>query len=416
MRDEARLRIMAARIIAQGRWPYVSTLLFSLRPVEILDNSLSTLAVDAKWRMYYSPKFALEHPPEVLATGLLHEVMHCIMRHSERFNDLNQEDHFHPYWNYVGDTSINAILDEAKIPWGDFEPVRYSSLTKYSVLPTDIAEGAFFKMKTAIEESQKKSPKNLECGSSSGGTGRNYEVPEKSTEHPGVREDQQDVIRDRVAHDILQHKHEKRRGDIPGGLLRWAQSILEPKISWKTALAGSMRRSLSYVLGRRDFVYTYPSRRQSAMQTGNGFEIILPSMRKPKPPAIAVIIDTSGSVTQEGLAEVIGEVDAIAKLNGIASGLFIFPCDAQVGEIQRVKSRSALMELRLTGGGGTDLRPAFDAVEKMRPTPRILIVATDGFTPWPESKPKGVDSVIILLSDSESMNTCPSWAVVHERI
>ena len=37
---------MAAKIIAQGRWPYLSTLIFSLRIVET--ENLETLAVDAR--------------------------------------------------------------------------------------------------------------------------------------------------------------------------------------------------------------------------------------------------------------------------------------------------------------------------------------------------------------------------------
>jgi hypothetical protein len=55
--EEARLRVMAAKIIAQARWPYLSTLIFSLRIVETPD--LPTLAVDAGWRMYYNPAFVL---------------------------------------------------------------------------------------------------------------------------------------------------------------------------------------------------------------------------------------------------------------------------------------------------------------------------------------------------------------------
>jgi hypothetical protein len=46
---DARLRIMAARIIAQNRWPYISTLLFSLKIVAT--DQIETMAVDDGWRM-----------------------------------------------------------------------------------------------------------------------------------------------------------------------------------------------------------------------------------------------------------------------------------------------------------------------------------------------------------------------------
>ena len=47
----AKLRIMAARILAQSRWPYVSTLLYSLKFVESDPREIPTMAVDTGWRL-----------------------------------------------------------------------------------------------------------------------------------------------------------------------------------------------------------------------------------------------------------------------------------------------------------------------------------------------------------------------------
>ena len=112
---EARLRIMAAKIVAQQRWPYLSTVIFSLKIVPSPD--LPTLAVDDGWRMYYNPSFVLEYTAEVLATMVLHEALHCINKHGERYQSLNQQPQSHNLWNLAGDANINQSIDDAKMPW-----------------------------------------------------------------------------------------------------------------------------------------------------------------------------------------------------------------------------------------------------------------------------------------------------------
>ena len=70
---------MAARIIAQSKWPYLATILYSLKLVD--SKNIQTLAVDDGWRMYFNPEFVLKHDAETLATMVLHEAMHCLLQH-----------------------------------------------------------------------------------------------------------------------------------------------------------------------------------------------------------------------------------------------------------------------------------------------------------------------------------------------
>ena len=407
--EEARLRIMAAKIIAQSRWPYLSTLIFSLRIVETED--LPTLAVDAGWRMYYNPTFVLQQIPEVLATMVLHEALHCVSKHSARFEALGREDTSHEIWNLSGDANINQMLDDAKMPWGEFDPVRYESLAKYGVKGGMTTELTFFTMVKYFEDNPSKNPDHSDCGGVTGGSARGYEIPKSDMDNPSIKNDQQDVIRDRVAQDVIKHAREKGVGSVPGELLRWANELLNPQIDWKRELAGMMRSSLATVLGRKDYTYARPSRRQSSMAIHDP-EFILPSMRKPAPPTIAIIIDTSGSVQDKEITEFLSEVDGIASANGIAQGITVIPCDAQVGEIQKIRSISGIADIKLSGGGGTDLRVGIAAAESLKPQPKIVIVLTDGYTPWPESIDSHIEKLIICCSVTESVANAPSYAAV----
>jgi predicted metal-dependent peptidase len=405
--EDARLRVMAARIVAQSRWPYLSTLLFNLKIVE--SHELPTLAVDEGWRMYYSPEFVMDQTPEALATMVLHEALHCVNQHGPRFRALTQPSERHVAWNSAGDVGINHVLDEAHMPWGDFEPLRFSHLSKFDVKPEMATEKIYFTIVDYINEHPDEFQSQSDCGSVVGGKARDYEIARSDSGNPAIKSDQQDVIRDQVAQEILNYARIKGIGSLPGFLLRWAEDLLEPKIDWRKAFAGAFRSSLATVLGRRDYVYTRPSRRQSAMRTGS-HEIILPSMRKPAPPAIAIVVDTSGSVSIDEIKMFLTEVDGIVKANGISSGVTVIPCDMEVGEIQKLRSRGAITTLRLHGGGGTDMGVGIAAAGLLRPTPKIIVVFTDGYTGWPDGLPKGVETMIVCLTASECLETTPSWA------
>lgn len=404
---DASLRIMAARVIAQQRWPYLSALLFTLRLVQVPHEQLQTMAVDRGWRLYYSPQFVLGETPEALATVLLHEAMHCLHQHAERFEALNQPSHLHVLWNIAGDAAINDTLDQARMPWPSVEPVRYLGLSPYGVLPGMTTEGAYFAL---VESAMSQVAAEVaDCGSVVGGLARVYELPSSSSKFPAVRVDQQAVIRDRVAHDILVRARD--HGDVPGGLSRWAEDLLQPRIDWREALASRLRRDLAMVSGRRDYVYTRPSRRQEAMRRA-GSTVVLPAMRQPAPPRVAVVIDTSGSISDSELREFAGELAGITRASGLSSGITVIPCDAQAYEPQRLRNRGDVEGLQLPGGGGTDMGAGLNACAALRPAPHIVVVFTDGYTPWPEEAPRGIDSVIVAISDGGRDADVPPWARV----
>lgn len=405
--EDARLRLMAARIVAQSRWPYVSTVLYNLKFVE--SGQVPTLAVDEGWRMYYAKEFVLQHEADPLATMLLHEVMHCVLRHGPRFRAINQPSELHPNWNMAGDLGINHVLDEERMNWGTFTPLRFQQFAKYQLTSEMSTEEIYFRIEAHLQKHPEDGTPVMDCGSVTGGAMRNYEIPKGDSDNSAVRSDQQDVMRDFVAQDILKYsKSESGRGTVPVALLRWAQDLLEPQVNWRQELAGAFRSSLATISGRRDYKYTRPSRRQAAMKVGTS-ELILPAMRKPVPPPIAIVVDTSGSISDEEVRDFLSEVDGIARTHGISSGIWIIPCDAQVGKIQRVKTRSDIANIELAGGGGTDLRIGIAAAQVIRPTPRILVVLTDGFTPWPDIEPSEFETSIVCLSNTGAQKEVPSW-------
>ena len=122
---------------------------------------------------------------------------------------------------------------------------------------------------------------------------------------------------------------------------------------------------------------------------------------------MAVVVDTSGSMGQPELDAAMAEIGGVIKAAGIGPhGLMVLACDADVGAVTRVRRAS---DVRLAGGGGTDMRVGIAAAEAARPLPDVVVVLTDGCTPWPDG-PTRARLVIAVIGDASAAQHTPEWA------
>lgn len=77
----------------------------------------------------------------------------------------------------------------------------------------------------------------------------------------------------------------------------------------------------------------------------------------------------------------------------------MFTCDAAVQTAQNVCRAE---DLKLVGGGGTDLRKGIRAAMAHVPSPDVTVVLTDGGTPWPKEEP-GCRIVAGIFASSRSL-------------
>lgn len=460
------LRLNAARVVASERQPYLSIALFSMVPV--LVEGLGTMASDDKWRLYYDPKTIMNWSVEELAGVLLHEVGHCIRGHSERFQSMiGEPKRYAKIFNIAGDSVINADLKDSNIPLPEgavyvdtlvaqgYDIARTMSAEQiYSIIKEKAEKeactcgGNSDNQKSETSENEDKSsenenksetekseksensdqnkeeqqgegsgepdpncpvhgtPKGWDCGSAADGIARDYEI-EGDKVDAGIDSDRADIIRQKVATDIANHS--KNRGDVPAGLERWAKEILDPTVDWRRELASIVRRSFAQVAGIRDYTYTRPSRRDSSIRS-MGQNIVLPAMRQPAPPKVSIVIDTSGSMSDNMLSWALSETQGVLRsLGSSGRSVKVISCDAKA-TIQRV---SKLGQVNLSGGGGTDMRVGIDAALKDRDKPDVVIVLTDGYTPWHDEPLKGT-TLIVGLTEEGAAKSVPDWArVVH---
>jgi predicted metal-dependent peptidase len=128
------------------------------------------------------------------------------------------------------------------------------------------------------------------------------------------------------------------------------------------------------------------------------------------------VCDTSGSMSGELLGRVLTEVEALLQRVGLrGTNVRVLSCDAQVHAVKRVSRAS---QIELLGGGGTDMGEGIAQALSLKPRPSVIVVLTDGFTPWPAGAPRGAKVIVGLLEGRPGAGlwmhipTPPSWAKV----
>lgn len=248
------------------------------------------------------------------------------------------------------------------------------------------------------DRAQTPAPGAGRCGSCATGQQEPWEEgPPGEGTSPGISRAEAELIRRDVARRIKEHV--QGRGNVPGHWARWAEEKLRPKVDWRRELAAAVRHAIADVAGANDYSYRRPSRRQG--QVGNG-RVVLPSLRRPVP-SVAVVVDTSGSIDDTMLSQALAEISGILKGLGQREGVHVLAVDSQVHTCQRVFRPE---QVKVAGGGGTDMGAGLYAASKLRPLPQVCVVITDGYTPWPDTAPRGMKVVIALTGDGET----PDWA------
>lgn len=395
--------LQAARVKCSQDRPYLASLLLRLTP--IASPGLKTMAVDKFARLYFDPEVNWTVPQ--MATVLYHECCHLLRDHAGRGDAMGITQDNAMAWNVVCDAEINDDIEAERNAQWPFPCVLPGTLNPpqknggmaeeyYATLPKQFKQSG--------GNTGEPKPGAGHCGGAAGNPGGYEEGPPpnsggKKDAAPGIGEAEMDAVKHKVASDIREHV--KQRGNVPGHLQEWAQHILEPVVDWTKVLRSAIRHAMADVAGMSNYSYQRPSRRQNAVP-----KVVLPSMRQPVP-KIAVVIDTSGSMSGDDLAAVLGEVNGVLRQCGQKEGVEAIVCDAEVHSVKKVFRAD---QITLAGRGGTDMRLGIEAALSRPVKPHAVIVLTDGYTPWPDQEPHGVKVIAALVGQNRiDPNSVPVW-------
>ncbi|AEV85926.1 hypothetical protein ACWT_4907 [Actinoplanes sp. SE50] len=384
-------KLYAARLFAVRARPYLASALFALTVVE--SPRTPTMAVDRFWRCYVSPAFVARTPLAELASVWVHEVSHLLRDHHGRGDRYARERDLRGpgerlRMNLAADCEINDDVygDGLPCPPGAVRPVDLR-LPPGLLMEDYLGQFRLGRHTDAYTW--------FDCGSGADGAEREWDLGPDGAH--GLTDQERDAVRFRVAQSIS-----GAPGNVPDGWRRWAQEAFHPPQPWRELLGAAVRAAAGARGAGEDYAYGKPARRAASLP-----RVILPALRR-SPPKVCVVIDTSGSVSDEELGTALLEVAAIGRAVGGRRGLVsVVACDAAAGVAHPLCRAEGIP---LIGGGGTDLREGFR--QALRTRPDVIVALTDGWTPWPSRQPP-CRTVIGLFRRREPLTQWPpEWARV----
>lgn len=382
---------------------YLSQPLYSLIAVE--NDQVSTMTCDQWWRIYINAVWLEQASVPEIGAELAHVTWHLLQDHAARAHDCDVDLSTVPAWTTATDVAVTHTLTPDRVC-----PDRLPTAAQEGLRSGRSAEEYFATLSRLAASGGsadgRKGGGELAapfegCGSGADGIHRNYDRS-PDADLGAIDAFEAHELRRIVA--IEFRGHLQHRGTDPGNDLRWIAQVLQPEIPWEPLLTSAARQAVGWAAGRGDYTYRRPSRRSSSASG-----VILPGQHR-SVPRVSIIIDTSASVDDKLLARALGEVDGVIGSLGIpGANITIYSVDAAVHTTQNLRHAN---DAQLVGAGGTDLRIGLAAVERQRPRPDIVIVFTDGDTPWPTSPPPGTTILIALLGRrGQALPSTPRWAV-----
>ena len=335
---------------------------------QVVDNAQPTAMTNGRLIKWNTDFVAKQTPAEVRFI-VLHEVLHCLLRHFNRLplNSLGNE---------AGDYEINLMLDGVvgiKRPDKALFDLRFKGMPCeeiYLILQKEQQaqppppprprppEGEDGQGRVPIEgegneptegegneptEGEGNEPTDSgECG---GFEAPDPEDPESTSPEKLDEEWREELVKSVIIQSSL------KRGDIPASAQREIDRINSVRVDWRTAMTEFVR---SLPSARND--WTRSARRHALAPT------IVPRRKRDEVGLVVYVRDTSGSVDDKLLAEFTGLISQACVNTG--GDAIVLDADADVQAEHRI-ARGDVIPNKGKGGGGTDFRPTFARVQEL---------------------------------------------------
>ena len=319
---------------------------------------------------------------------LCHELMHLLTVTIDRAERLGIPKNFSnddiesqakaELWNIATDYAINSLLVNNQEGY-TIKPIG-------KILPTALYNSKY-RDNTAEEIYEKLKSNNPSYIMSLSKSGFGFDLDK----HEDIDDD---MVKSNLAQKVLEVFGSKNNGTSNCSLDRFVSDVLKPApFDWKRALTKYIR---SWI--KENYTWNRPSRAGIA----NG--LILPSYSKSPRIHLAVAVDTSGSISNNELQEMINHVATILSVfdNFVVD---VWCCGSQVYEksfhTYTRQNKHTIKNFKIMSDGGNDMRKNFEFIKKhyKGDFPDVFICLTDGFDP----------------TDGDTETTCPCpvvWLIV----
>jgi len=357
--------------------PFFATLL--LRTEVTITDQVPLAATDGE-RMYFNPDFLAKMSIEDTMCVMCHEIGHDSLLHSLRLENRN-----HDLWNQACDHAINLMLIDQgftcpkAVPGGWLADVKYKGWSADKIYddlrrnPPPPQGGGAGGDDPAGGKPGGSSPGSGKPGDKPGQGGKRDWLHGDILPSPAKTESEAAAAQQKAKQRVASAANMARMaGKLSGDLERMVDELLETKVNWTDVL--------------RDFMLRVVKARESWNHRNRRFsKVYLPRRYEKQMGPIVFIPDTSGSMWGDDMEKICSEMAHCASQTN-PENITVLWADTKVqGEQVFTPDEFAYDKLVPKGGGGTDMRVPLKHAETL--DPQVVVLMTDGYTPWPDVEP-----------------------------
>ena len=370
-KQEIEDRLISARISMLLNCPFYGNLACRLEMKDATEWC-PTAATDGKY-FYYNRHFvdALKQGELVFLWG--HEVEHCVYDHFGRRGDRDPM-----LWNFANDYVVNSDLIEGNVG----ERIRLVEILhdyKYRGWMSEEVYDDLYKQ--AEEEGRvfEQSTLDVHIDMDTSDDDADGNGPEGNTEDDNdgskgpVRytAEEKKEIQQNFKNATIQAAKSAGAGNLPSGVKRLVDQMTNPQLSWRELLPQEIQSTF-----KSDYTMSTPSRK------GRDEGYYLPGMDRENTIDIAMAIDTSGSMTDPMLIDILTETKGIMdQYTDFKIHLFCFDTEVHNPQEFTEHNMDEFLDYEPAGGGGTDFDCCFDYMKEQGIQPKKFVMFTDGY-PW----------------------------------
>ena len=370
-------QLTRARISLLLQQPFWGTLATRLVLRDATDDDwCPTAATDGRY-FYYNRNFISKLNKQETVFLVAHEVEHCVYDHMDRRGSRKPKA-----WNAAADFVINLELHENNI--GKLPDPKTSGVTacfdqKYKGM---FAEEVYEKLMQDPNQSFPEFDVHLEPGDGKG---------------EPMSDEERRVLSDEIRAAVMQAAKSAGAGNTPAGVRRMLKDLTEPQMDWREILNMKIQSMI-----KNDFTWQRCSRKTQA------YGIYLPGTKEDVRVEAAVSIDTSGSMSQEMLRDLLSETKGIMQqFNDFKLRVWCF--DTRVYNEQQFTPENIdeIDTYDIQGGGGTDFMCNWEYMKEHDIMPERFIMMTDGYPGGSWGDENWCDTLFLIHGDTHRRLVAP---------
>lgn len=440
MNQEQRIDALARDVLKLSR----NTLLVNLR---FLDAALSqfelfriesdTLLTDGQ-HILYNPRHVLvcyKTAKEIPVRDYLHMVMHCVFKHMYMDPTLNR-----PYWDLACDIAVENVITElglkAVTAARERQQAQYIAAVKQDLKHVTAEKIYAYLRQTVPDLAQVAEIRGLfyadnheiwymtgeEIAARFGlavSSGQSADGGQTAGGSRAAMAAVWQTISERMQVDL--ETFGKQRGLLPGAMTQNLAAVNREKYDYTAFLKKFAVLGETMKINDDEFDYIFYT---YGLKLYENMPLIEPLEYKEvkRIREFVVAIDTSGSVAGELVQKFVQKTYNVLKSTESffsKINVHIIQCDAEIQEAVKITCQEDFDEylktMQIHGLGGTDFRPVFQYVDKLRQEKefsnlRGLIYFTDGYGTFPAQKPD-YDAAFVFVEDEHNNPDVPPWAI-----